>query len=531
MDPATVRRQHPDGHATGPGDRSTPWNYRPDAGWAPEFDLVGYHVEATDGSVGKVDERHHATGASYLVVDTGPWIFGQKVDIPAGTVTHIDHTDRRVYLDRTKDQVNAPSPDFDPDRHGRRRAYLDKICASTTTAAYTRPPVGYARVVRAGRAGDGSVAVAARPPSASCSAAADRLAVPGRRHPALGRRTSARWPPARPSPTRTAGRGWTDVADWIADRATAGEPGVVACSALKRAYRDRLRAADPDLRIVYLPADRDTLVDRLAHRRGHFFPRTLLDAPAGRPGTAGPDEAPHHRPNWTVVGDRGGRRSGGWRSDRLGSSVMGERGVVFADVYNFRDLGGYHTGDGRTVAWRRLYRSDDLGPLRDDDQERSTRSASAPWSTCAGRTRSSRARPHPRDRRRAVPPRPPGRTRRGRSQRFADTTERDRVRRRAVPGDEHRGGRRHRRGAAPHRRPRRRAAGLPLHRRQGPHRHRLRADPVAARRRRRRRSPTTTRSARRPRSRPGRTGVACEPGAVRPGGTSPCRPARRCSTS
>jgi protein tyrosine/serine phosphatase len=46
---------------------------------------------------------------------------------------------------------------------------------------------------------------------------------------------------------------------------------------------------------------------------------------------------------------------------------MDERGVVFADVYNFRDLGGYHTSDGRTVAWRRLYRSDDLGRLREDD--------------------------------------------------------------------------------------------------------------------------------------------------------------------
>jgi protein-tyrosine phosphatase len=49
---------------------------------------------------------------------------------------------------------------------------------------------------------------------------------------------------------------------------------------------------------------------------------------------------------------------------------MRERGVAFADVYNFRDLGGYRTTDGRTVAWHRLYRSDDLGRLRDDDFER-----------------------------------------------------------------------------------------------------------------------------------------------------------------
>ena len=49
---------------------------------------------------------------------------------------------------------------------------------------------------------------------------------------------------------------------------------------------------------------------------------------------------------------------------------MGERGVAFADVYNFRDLGGYRTVDGQIVAWHRLYRSDDLGRLRDDDRDR-----------------------------------------------------------------------------------------------------------------------------------------------------------------
>jgi hypothetical protein len=87
------------------------WDYRPDAGWAPEFDLVGYHVEAVDGSVGKVSEATHAMNGSYLLVDTGPWIFGRTVVIPAGIVTHIDHTDRRVYLDRDQEMVKA-SPDY-----------------------------------------------------------------------------------------------------------------------------------------------------------------------------------------------------------------------------------------------------------------------------------------------------------------------------------------------------------------------------------------------------------------------------------
>ena len=101
------------------------WNYRPDAGWTPDFDLVGYTVEATDGRIGKIDETSHAVDESYLVVDTGPWIFGRKVMIPAGTVTHLDHTDRKVYLDRSKDQVKS-SPDFDPDTYTE-PVYRDKL--------------------------------------------------------------------------------------------------------------------------------------------------------------------------------------------------------------------------------------------------------------------------------------------------------------------------------------------------------------------------------------------------------------------
>ncbi len=101
------------------------WNFRPDAGWTPEFDIVGYHLEATDGSIGKIDEASHAMNESYLIVDTGHWIFGKKVMIPAGTVTHIDHTDRKIYVDRMKEQVKS-SPEFDPDMHDE-PVYREKI--------------------------------------------------------------------------------------------------------------------------------------------------------------------------------------------------------------------------------------------------------------------------------------------------------------------------------------------------------------------------------------------------------------------
>ena len=110
-------------------ERRDQWNYRPDAGWAPQHDLVGYHVEATDGRIGKVDESSHTTDSSYLVVDTGPWIFGRKVMVPAGTVTRIDHAEQVVYLDRTKEHVKA-SPEFDAD------LYTDQVYRDKLTGYY-----------------------------------------------------------------------------------------------------------------------------------------------------------------------------------------------------------------------------------------------------------------------------------------------------------------------------------------------------------------------------------------------------------
>ena len=55
-----------------------------------------------------------------------------------------------------------------------------------------------------------------------------------------------------------------------------GEPAVVTCSALKRSYRDRLRAGRPNVVVIYLDADIETVRTRLATREGHFFPPELL---------------------------------------------------------------------------------------------------------------------------------------------------------------------------------------------------------------------------------------------------------------
>jgi gluconokinase len=77
---------------------------------------------------------------------------------------------------------------------------------------------------------------------------------------------------------------------WLADRRAGGEPGVLACSALKRAYRDQLRAAEPDLRIAFLAGEPDLLSDRLGARHGHFFPARLLRAQLADLEVPGPDE-------------------------------------------------------------------------------------------------------------------------------------------------------------------------------------------------------------------------------------------------
>ena len=73
------------------------------------IDLTGFKVEAIDGSIGKIDEATYEVGSSQLVVDTGPWIFGKKVVVPAGIVDRIDAENETVYVNRTKDQIkNSP---------------------------------------------------------------------------------------------------------------------------------------------------------------------------------------------------------------------------------------------------------------------------------------------------------------------------------------------------------------------------------------------------------------------------------------
>ncbi|MEU1303245.1 gluconokinase [Streptomyces shenzhenensis] len=70
---------------------------------------------------------------------------------------------------------------------------------------------------------------------------------------------------------------WLDaIGGWAHGRAGLG--GVVSSSALKRSYRDRLRAAAPGIVFVHLTGDRALIEDRMSHRQGHFMPTALLDS-------------------------------------------------------------------------------------------------------------------------------------------------------------------------------------------------------------------------------------------------------------
>jgi hypothetical protein len=102
------------------------WGYQPTTGYQPGTTLTGFKVEATDGSIGKVDKHSDEVGSAYLVVDTGVWIFGKHVLLPAGTVKRVDAAEEKVYVDLTKDQIKD-APEFDKDKHVGDPGYHEQV--------------------------------------------------------------------------------------------------------------------------------------------------------------------------------------------------------------------------------------------------------------------------------------------------------------------------------------------------------------------------------------------------------------------
>jgi hypothetical protein len=85
------------------------WNYGGDL--ERSSDLEGFGVVALDGDVGKIDVANYDANASYIVVDTGPWIFGRRVLIPAKAVVRVDIPNEKVFL-RLKKQQIEDAPDL-----------------------------------------------------------------------------------------------------------------------------------------------------------------------------------------------------------------------------------------------------------------------------------------------------------------------------------------------------------------------------------------------------------------------------------
>jgi hypothetical protein len=105
------------------------WTYREQT-WSG-IDLTGFSVEATDGGIGKVDEATYEVGGSYIVVDTGPWIFGKKVLLPAGVIDRVDADAETIYVNRTKDEIKD-APEFDES------SYTDEAYRSEISGYYGR---------------------------------------------------------------------------------------------------------------------------------------------------------------------------------------------------------------------------------------------------------------------------------------------------------------------------------------------------------------------------------------------------------
>ncbi|MFB7454141.1 PRC-barrel domain-containing protein [Streptomyces sp. NPDC056194] len=92
------------------------WSYNTESGHLAGTDLTGWRVEAADGHIGKVDKHSDEVDDAYLVVDTGVWIFGKEVLIPASTVTRVDLEEHTIHLALSKEQVKD-APEFVSDKH------------------------------------------------------------------------------------------------------------------------------------------------------------------------------------------------------------------------------------------------------------------------------------------------------------------------------------------------------------------------------------------------------------------------------
>jgi hypothetical protein len=116
------------------------WMWR-DEQWEDTRDpFDGFDVITRDGKLGSVEEARYETGSSYVVVNTGTWVFGEKALIPAGLVDRVDRDAKALHVDLTEEQIGT-APPFDGDayteddyREAISRHYADLVVESQDRA-------------------------------------------------------------------------------------------------------------------------------------------------------------------------------------------------------------------------------------------------------------------------------------------------------------------------------------------------------------------------------------------------------------
>ena len=90
------------------------WQYRESMAFsAASVDVSGFEVVGPDGPIGTVDKASNDVRVNYIIVDTGEWLSGRQVILPAATVERIDSGAGRVTINRTKDDIRN-APEFHP---------------------------------------------------------------------------------------------------------------------------------------------------------------------------------------------------------------------------------------------------------------------------------------------------------------------------------------------------------------------------------------------------------------------------------
>ncbi|MEU5168081.1 MULTISPECIES: hypothetical protein [Streptomyces] len=100
-------------------------------------DVIGYDVQAPDGSVGPVVRLSPVPGFDHLVIDAGVWKFGRSVVVPAGMVTAVEHGERVIKVRCTREEIKD-APRFERDQDTGDLFYLRRLGAhyeSLTAAA------------------------------------------------------------------------------------------------------------------------------------------------------------------------------------------------------------------------------------------------------------------------------------------------------------------------------------------------------------------------------------------------------------